>query len=466
MWIKKYNRPGNIQFDDLTRGPMVVNNPYFPGVVKSVITIPAGHGTMDYYYKVTEWDALMAKIAGNILRGPNFLTKHRQAYARESGRYIESVRRLPQDLRGYSNRQLLRFYNNFARTTKRMWLFFYAPWAVNEVVEPYFQKQVHAHFPEHEAFILDAVGGLSQEVRFNIQLKRLLRLKKLGRLDKKALERHAQRWGYLKMYVPNHVPYQPHEFRQMVHGTRVSEKIDYLEKSIRLNKGKFLRAIQLMRRQPKLAAVTELLHWYVYLRNERIDCYREATYHVRRLFQELDHRLGLADCQSSFMTIREIESFLGNSKRPDLKAVRQRSKVTYGWYVLNSRARLLLKRTDIQEVYAKFIRSHGAVDSISGVIAYPGKVTGRVKIIHSHDEVAKFKPGNILVAPMTHPEYIHIMKQAGAFVTDEGGITCHAAIMAREFKKPCVIGTKIATQAFKDGDRVEVDAYKGVVRKI
>jgi pyruvate,water dikinase len=49
-------------------------------------------------------------------------------------------------------------------------------------------------------------------------------------------------------------------------------------------------------------------------------------------------------------------------------------------------------------------------------------------------------------------------------VTDEGGVTCHAAIVAREMKKPCIIGTKIATKVLKDGDLVEVDANKGVVK--
>ncbi len=67
---------------------------------------------------------------------------------------------------------------------------------------------------------------------------------------------------------------------------------------------------------------------------------------------------------------------------------------------------------------------------------------------------------------MTTPDFLPAMERAAAFVTEEGGITCHAAIVAREMKKPCVIGTKIATKVFKDGDRVEVDATKGVVRKI
>ena len=67
---------------------------------------------------------------------------------------------------------------------------------------------------------------------------------------------------------------------------------------------------------------------------------------------------------------------------------------------------------------------------------------------------------------MTTPDYIPAMKKAAAFVTDEGGITCHAAIIAREMKKPCIVGTKIATQILHDGDLVEVDADKGVVRII
>jgi pyruvate,water dikinase len=65
---------------------------------------------------------------------------------------------------------------------------------------------------------------------------------------------------------------------------------------------------------------------------------------------------------------------------------------------------------------------------------------------------------------MTRPEFVPLMKKAIAIVTDEGGITCHAAIVSRELKKPCIIGTKVATQVLKDGDMVEVDANSGIVR--
>ena len=58
------------------------------------------------------------------------------------------------------------------------------------------------------------------------------------------------------------------------------------------------------------------------------------------------------------------------------------------------------------------------------------------------------------------------MKKAAAIVTDEGGLTAHAAIVARELSIPCIVGTKFATRAFKDGDMVEVDADRGIVSKI
>jgi pyruvate,water dikinase len=81
-------------------------------------------------------------------------------------------------------------------------------------------------------------------------------------------------------------------------------------------------------------------------------------------------------------------------------------------------------------------------------------------------EGSKVMDGDILVATMSTPDFLPAMMRAAAFVTDIGGITSHAAIVSREMGKPCVIGTKMATKVLKDGDLIEVDATKGVVRKI
>ena len=105
-------------------------------------------------------------------------------------------------------------------------------------------------------------------------------------------------------------------------------------------------------------------------------------------------------------------------------------------------------------------------DSLKGTVAvkYEKILRGRVRVIQSCEEIGKFKRDEVLVTTMTNPAYVPIMEKSIAIITDEGGLLCHAAIVSRELNKPCIIGTKIATQVFKDGDLVEVDAESGVVK--
>lgn len=103
-------------------------------------------------------------------------------------------------------------------------------------------------------------------------------------------------------------------------------------------------------------------------------------------------------------------------------------------------------------------------ETLKGQIACKGKVTGIVRVIYDPHDDKGFQQGDILVTSMTRPEFVPIMKKSGAVVTNEGGITCHAAIVSRELNIPCIIGTKIATQFLKDGMEVEVDANVGIVK--
>ncbi len=106
------------------------------------------------------------------------------------------------------------------------------------------------------------------------------------------------------------------------------------------------------------------------------------------------------------------------------------------------------------------------IQDIRGLVASTGKAIGIARIIMSAEEVGRVNEGDILIAVMTRPDYVPAMKKAAAIVTDEGGITSHAAIVARELRVPCIIGTKIATKVFKDGDRIEVNANHNWVRKV
>jgi pyruvate,water dikinase len=104
------------------------------------------------------------------------------------------------------------------------------------------------------------------------------------------------------------------------------------------------------------------------------------------------------------------------------------------------------------------------IKEFKGQAVSPGIAKGKVKIALLARDSHIIKKGEVLVCSMTSPDYVLAMKKASAIVTDEGGLLCHAAIVSRELGKPCIVGTKIATRVLKDGDLVEMDADKGVIK--
>lgn len=125
----------------------------------------------------------------------------------------------------------------------------------------------------------------------------------------------------------------------------------------------------------------------------------------------------------------------------------------------------LLVGDTADRLYKKFSsekKSDG--DILNGMCASTGSAIGTASICKTLNDIKNFKQGNILITSMTRPEYLPTMKKAAAIVTDEGGITCHAAIVSRELGIPCVIGTKNATTVIKNGYLIEVKADHGVVK--
>lgn len=109
------------------------------------------------------------------------------------------------------------------------------------------------------------------------------------------------------------------------------------------------------------------------------------------------------------------------------------------------------------------IRKQGGEKILEGLAASPGLASGTVKIVMALDHLEKVLEGDILVTTMTSPDMVPAMRRAAAIVTDEGGLTSHAAIVSRELGVPAVVGTKEATLKLKDDMVVTVDGEKGLV---
>lgn len=127
-----------------------------------------------------------------------------------------------------------------------------------------------------------------------------------------------------------------------------------------------------------------------------------------------------------------------------------------GYYVVGGR--------EADKYFNLEARDDRLVSELKGVPACRGVARGKVRIIRKTEEMKLFERGEILVTNQTTPEFVPIMRKAAAIVTEQGGITSHAAVISRELGVPCVIGIKIATKVLKDGDVVEVNADTGVVK--
>lgn len=182
--------------------------------------------------------------------------------------------------------------------------------------------------------------------------------------------------------------------------------------------------------------------------------------------KEIAKRLGIEKDLVDYLTRDEIISFLTEKNISDtfLNELKERSRLCV--HIIEDSKRTWLLGEDAKEFMRvnEIMGEVAVVTEIKGSVASRGKVVGKVKVCESSLEIGKIEEGDILVTAMTTPDFVPAMRKAAAIITNEGGITCHAAIVSRELGKPCITGTKIASKVLKDGDMVEVDAEKGIVR--
>mgnify|MGYP003966410661 FL=1 len=188
----------------------------------------------------------------------------------------------------------------------------------------------------------------------------------------------------------------------------------------------------------------------------------EQTEKFMKLFaSQIADQIGLSSELILSMTKEEFEEFLISGQLPEVSVLEKRHKYTAivftkGKFELLSKEEFQVKNKDTKVL----------TNEVKGTTAYPGIVRGRVRVIFDPHPNAKFEHGDILVTGMTRPEYAHLIEKSAGFITDAGGVLSHAAIVAREMKKPCIVGLEFASKVFKDGDLVEIDASNGVVRKL
>jgi phosphoenolpyruvate synthase/pyruvate phosphate dikinase len=276
--------------------------------------------------------------------------------------------------------------------------------------------------------------------------KRSFEIKKYSRLIKQNTDLLTSCMSKLKGEIPKFKKYQ--EFlkyfdRHLAYHGFIKEPVDYLSPQ----------------------DLKRLLPYFEDARKYSEKIYSDTEVFFRDLAKTIAKKEKINWELLTCLTQNELEVYLKEGRLPDNQLLKIRYDNSALYFTKGKSVFLNAKEANLLENEIIAVSAKNKKD-ITGISAYVGKVKATCRVIPDPYKYKKFNPGEILITGMTRPEFLPLFKLSSAVVTDSGGILSHAAITARELKIPCVIGTKIATKVFKDGDMVEVDANKGIVRKI
>jgi len=214
-------------------------------------------------------------------------------------------------------------------------------------------------------------------------------------------------------------------------------------------------------------AISELSPLRLEIKNRYLIILPQILY----ILMEIGLRNGLNEQEVFAITLNELQEVLQEKTKPDKNTYAERLK---GHAIIKQDGKkevITGKEFDKLSRHIQNLTANKNITEIKGQIAMKGKVVGKVrKLIDYKREMESFmksfNKGDIIVTGMTQPNITVFADKAAAIITDEGGITSHAAIISRELGIPCIVGTKVATKILEEGELIEVDADSGVVRRL
>lgn len=427
--------------------------------------------------------------------GSTFLLELARKCIKKGEELIETVKALSrQKLSVCNNEKLAQFFLEAHQLYREFSVFLLLPHSLENFFDEEISKMVKKHISDgkrlveyHQKLVESIKYNVSQEetisllkiacaikrsvVNFENDTTRLIKeLQQKEKIIWKRIEKHLQKYSWLQIrwfYGELLSPEDILERLKTILKENPAEKLKEMEEKPRIVKKQTEKICQELKLNKEEKAFIAVVKEYVFIRTYRTDKLNEANYYLIPLIKEAAQRLKISYDDILYMTLPEVVESLQKGNIPLTINIDLRKKA---WALYREDENIIVFQGEKEvEQFGKeqgFARQDfSKIQEIKGNKAYGGKVSGTAKVILSPTEVRKVQKGDILVAVMTFPSFIVAMEKAAAFVTDEGGILCHAAIVAREMKKPCVIATKIATKVFKDGDLIEVDADNGAVRK-
>lgn len=450
-----------------------------------------------WYWSDVDMKQLREKMILKIKRQPNFLKKFLADWQKKLKLFYNLLPLISKErLKKISDEQLLRLFNDFySRFIDEFSMMMAVADAfsmhADRFLEPAFKKFLKNNFEKYFSILISPIDKsfinleednrlrILKEIEKNIKLFKIFSSSPKNKIPKlldkfplikKKLQNHVRNFFWLR----NNYAYAPYlnekffigELKEMIRNQIEPEKAlkegKQKQKTIGKQKKELIKKLRL---PAKLKLYIKLSEIFFYGQDRRKQALITSFWYQNLFRDEFARRLKVEGEEVKYALCSELIDLLLNKTEYSRKEWRERKK--HCLVVGTPNGSYIYSGKEVEEIHRLlFLLKQERVKEISGMIASRGVAKGRVKIIRKTHDLINMKSGDILVASMTRPEMVTAVKKASAIITDEGGITCHAAIISRELGIPCIIGTKVATQVLRDGDLVEVDADKGLVKII
>ncbi|MDP3964622.1 MAG: PEP-utilizing enzyme [bacterium] len=421
-----------------------------------------------------DWEMMRRRLLRKLKLEPGFLLKQMRNSYRvhdELRRYCQSIFRRKK-LSTLTNIELAELVDGFLWRIQEAAAYGLLPLFVETELSNYIAgelKRFSGDFEEKYSLVMTPVktGRVMQE---KMSLLRLAKRYRQGGLVaiKKDLQKHVEKFSWMKNagYFTRFVSEGEYLRRlRQVAKQNPDQAIVSLLAERRLHARQYRLLLKKVRHNARLKITIETMNEAIFFRSFRSEEYFRTSIYLTGLLKAVAQRINLDHYEDVlYLFPSEVSKLLRKNAAADPRLIRRRKQS----YALISDGENYFTCAGDKAVELGAIIRQREISSkkLSGQSAFPGIVQGLVVIVLSHHDFRKVKSGSILIARSTQPDYVSVLKKASAVVTEEGGVLSHASVIAREMRIPTLIGTKAATQVLKDGDRVEVDATHGTVKKL
>jgi len=474
----------DFQFSQLFLSAIVSDLAKAAGINKNK-AIAIYHGfNIKYYFGEKDSDDFAKHLLKKLIKNPawgNKINKNIRIYSDKLKKLSDKLS--TKNLNKLDNQKLAKLYQDLDSLHSTLYSWGWLPNAIDMFhgnMTDYLKSLLRKKTSEEEVNRLLLVLSTSGEKSvFNLEHEsflKLVALKQTGikkeKLDN-ATKTHQNKYFYFKhlwlgkegVYDFNYYDNEINKFLKS--GESAEAQLKKENKALSDVLKERTRIIKKLKLSVKEKEIFDVYAEFAVTKAYRRDAQLYWAYMMDFMFEELSKRLKINIDKTRFMFPWEIyKSLLDNKVSKELNNELNK-RIKYCVYYTEAGFDKLYYDKEAKKLEERIIHQKTEnIDELFGQPACLGKACGEVRIINSIADIKKMKKENILVAITTNPDIVPAMKLASAIVTEQGGITSHAAIVSREMNIPCVIGTKIATKVFKDGDLVEVDANLGIVKLI